>query len=335
MRKHYDVIIFDGNNTAHKSYHINKDLSVNVDGEQMHTGTIFGFLNMLSNIYVTFSNSEIIDKKVICNTRVYVCWDSKDASETNRRTYTYYKENRKAKTIEELRDKLNFDKIIFGVKGVLGMLNIVQLEKAEVEADDIIATLSTKLANKGKSVLIVTEDKDYRQLISDKINLYGITQRLIWDEQVFSEKTGLLKPSHFVDYLAICGDSIDGFIGVSNFGPQKAMALLTDPMFSDKDDITQYILKHHIVFNEFEGWSEKVKESFLDKLHELEQGYKLAKLDTNIKRAKIIIKKHCDSISMFESFCRQTQMWSILKNLDVFKDIFNSTKYWKNHKDVV
>ena len=318
----YDVIIFDGKNTAHKAYHVNKHLSINIDGEEIHTGMMYGFLSMMSKIYSMFAKQ---------NTRVYVAWDSIDSAESNRELNSHYKENRKPQTQQELLDKINFDKLINNTIGLLSTLNIMQFRKSRVEADDIIATIATKLSEKGKSILIVTEDKDYRQLISDKVHLYGITQKLVWDMDTFQTKTGLFKPSHFVDYLAICGDTIDGFSGVSGFGDAKAMQLLTDENFVAYDSITEYILENPDDISLVDAWSENIKKKFNEGLNELDECYKLAKLDTDIKSVEIIVKKHYPTIQTFDIMIQTYNMRSLLQSHNIFERIFYATQYWRNH----
>lgn len=318
----YDAIIFDGMNTAHKAYHVNKYLSVQIDGETFHTGMMYGFLSMMSKIYSMFGKR---------NTRVYIVWDSIDSADGNKKVNSHYKENRKPKTEQELLDKINFDKLVSSTMGLLSTLNIMQFRKSKVEADDIGATLATKLANRNKSVLIVTEDKDYRQLISDRIHLYGITQRLVWDLGVFQQKTGLFKPSHFVDYLAICGDAIDDFSGVFGFGDTKAIQLLTDDHFVDLEYISQYLIDNPDDIDLVESWTPKTKKSFKNGLSDLAECFLLAKLDTDIKSVEVIVKKHYVDLSMFELMTQTYQMRSIKKDMPIFRRIFEATQYWNKH----
>lgn len=319
----YDAIIFDGKNTAHKAYNVNKHLSVTLDGEKVNTGMMYGFLSMLERIYYQFAKT---------NTRVYIGWDSENSAESNQQIDEHYKENRKPTNEQELMDRINFNKLVKGTMGILSTLNIMQFQKPSVEADDVIATLATKLSVRGKSVLIITEDKDYRQLISDKIHLYGITQRLVWDISVFQTKTGLFKPTHFVDYLAICGDSSDGYSGVFGFGDSKAMQLLNDQNFVAYDCIVPFILKNPDQIQLVDAWTDKTKQSFLDGLSDLDISYKLAKLNTDIRTVEVTPITSYYSLDAFKAIISAYQMKSLLKNMGTFERIFSSTHYWKNHE---
>lgn len=318
-RKTYDAIIFDGKNTAHKAYHVNKYLSVNVDGEQVCTGMMYGFLGMMLNIYSQFANKD---------TRIFVAWDSKDSAESNRALCEGYKANRKPATKEELEDRIQFDSLMSDTMDFLATLNIMQFQKSKVEADDIAASLAHKLECMGKSVLIVTEDKDYRQLITDNIHLYGITQKLVWNIDVFQAKTGLSKPSHFIDYLAICGDSIDGFDGVSGFGHVKAIQLLTDENFVDLDSVSLHLLSNPDSLENLTSWTANTKAKFVDGLDELNRCYQLAKLDTDINSVELLNKECYQYLDGFFTFANKYKMKSFLgqQNLSYIKDIHKSTR---------
>ncbi|RKV02994.1 DNA polymerase I [Helicobacter pylori] len=88
------------------------------------------------------------------------------------------------------------------------------------EADDVIATLATLSPYKTR---IYSKDKDFNQLLSDKIALFdGKTEFLAKD---CVEKYGIL-PSQFTDYQGIVGDSSDNYKGVKGIGSKNAKELL-------------------------------------------------------------------------------------------------------------
>ncbi|WQZ81796.1 DNA polymerase I [Helicobacter pylori] len=88
------------------------------------------------------------------------------------------------------------------------------------EADDVIATLATLSPYKTR---IYSKDKDFNQLLSDKIALFdGKTEFLVKD---CVEKYGIL-PSQFTDYQGIVGDSSDNYKGIKGIGSKNAKELL-------------------------------------------------------------------------------------------------------------
>ncbi|WRE94151.1 DNA polymerase I [Helicobacter pylori] len=94
------------------------------------------------------------------------------------------------------------------------------VEMSGFEADDVIATLATLSPYKTR---IYSKDKDFNQLLSDKIALFdGKTEFLAKD---CVEKYGIL-PSQFTDYQGIVGDSSDNYKGVKGIGSKNAKELL-------------------------------------------------------------------------------------------------------------
>ncbi len=94
------------------------------------------------------------------------------------------------------------------------------VEISGFEADDVIATLATLSPYKTR---IYSKDKDFNQLLSDKIALFdGKTEFLAKD---CVEKYGIL-PSQFTDYQGIVGDSSDNYKGVKGIGSKNAKELL-------------------------------------------------------------------------------------------------------------
>ena len=96
-----------------------------------------------------------------------------------------------------------------------------------VEADDVIATLARRGAEKGLDVLIVTADKDARQLIGEQIRIYNIRKNKIMDTAALAEDWGI-RPDQVVDFLALTGDSVDNVPGVPGIGPGFASSFLRE-----------------------------------------------------------------------------------------------------------
>ena len=98
------------------------------------------------------------------------------------------------------------------------------------EADDLLATISTK-ASKRKNLVtyIITGDKDLMQLVTPKVKLFmpvkGLSQIQIYNSQAVVDRLGV-KPSQVVDLKALMGDSSDNYPGVTGIGPKTAQTLL-------------------------------------------------------------------------------------------------------------
>lgn len=97
-----------------------------------------------------------------------------------------------------------------------------------VEADDIIGTIAKRFSDAGIETLIMAIDKDFMQIVSDRVNLWrayrGKEERV--DPAAVLEKTGV-RPDQIVDWLSLIGDSCDNIAGVPGVGPKTATKLLS------------------------------------------------------------------------------------------------------------
>ncbi len=97
------------------------------------------------------------------------------------------------------------------------------------EADDVIATLVTSLTREHPDlrVRIVSKDKDLKQLLGPRVEMFDAhTEELITSES-FTRDTGLT-PSQVIDYLALMGDTSDNVPGVPGVGPKTAAELVRE-----------------------------------------------------------------------------------------------------------
>ena len=110
--------------------------------------------------------------------------------------------------------------------------DIPVLEVEGVEADDVIGTLAKRAEDEGVDAVIFSADKDFRQLLSDRVSMLrppymGET----FDRETpetFREKYGGLEPRMFIDILALMGDSSDNVPGVPGIGEKTAIKLLDE-----------------------------------------------------------------------------------------------------------
>lgn len=137
--------------------------------------------------------------------------------------YAEYKATRQAPP-EDLAVQLEH------VKRLLDALGIPRLELPGYEADDVIATLACQAAEQGYTVFCVTSDKDFFQLLSERIVVLRPTTREgtdyeRWDLQRLRTEWGL-SPEQVADFLALVGDPVDNVPGVRGVGEKTAMQLL-------------------------------------------------------------------------------------------------------------
>ncbi len=108
------------------------------------------------------------------------------------------------------------------------------LEFEGYEADDVIATLARRGAERGLDVFIATSDKDARQLLSDRIHIYNLRKKEILDVEGLKKDWGVA-PEQVVDLLALTGDAVDNVPGIPGIGLKTATALLQE--FGDLESL--------------------------------------------------------------------------------------------------
>lgn len=120
------------------------------------------------------------------------------------------------------------------IKAVTRAMGLVGVEKAGVESDDLVASQAVHLAAGGHEVLIVSADKDFAQIVGDRIMLLlpppSANPKLGWrrmDAAGVKEKFGVL-PKQIPDYLALVGDASDNIPGIEGVGPKTAAKWLNE-----------------------------------------------------------------------------------------------------------
>ncbi len=129
-----------------------------------------------------------------------------------------------------------------GIRRVIEALDIPLLENASFEADDILATIASEADRAGADCLLVTGDKDCRQLITDRVQIYNIRKQQVYDRESLQEDWGI-HPNQVVDFQSLVGDSGDNIPGVARIGPKTATGLLQEygtleEVFAHLDDIS-------------------------------------------------------------------------------------------------
>ncbi len=209
MEEGKKFVIIDALAIAYKAYFafISRPLQ-NSKGEP--TSAVYGFLAQLF--------------KIIEDTRpdyIAIAYDSKEKT-FRHEIYDLYKSSR-----AEMPDDMIPQ--IARIREVVEAFNIKQYILPGYEADDIIGTAVKKAEADGFESFAITPDKDYIQLITDKIKIIKPGKRTdeieIIDKEKATEKYGF-PPELMIDYLALVGDSSDDIPGVKGIGPKTAVPLL-------------------------------------------------------------------------------------------------------------
>lgn len=178
-----------------------------------NTNAQFGFTSALINL---------LQKEQ--PTHIAVAFDTH--APTERHTdYAAYKANREDTPEDILKAMPDIKRIIEG-------FNIPCIELDGYEADDIIGTLAKEAAEKDYTVYMVTPDKDYGQLVSEKIFIYkparkGDKESILGPKEICA-KWDIEKVSQVIDMLGLMGDAVDNIPGVPGVGEKTACKLLKE-----------------------------------------------------------------------------------------------------------
>lgn len=187
--------------------------SPRITSQGKNTNAQFGFTNALL---------ELINNRK--PSHMAVCFDTH--APTERHTdFAEYKANRQDAPEDLIISIPDIKKIIRG-------FNIPVVELDGFEADDVVGTLSKQAAKAGYEVFMVTPDKDYGQLVSDKIKIYkpgyqGGDIEIMGPEEVCA-KWNIKNVDQVIDILGLMGDAVDNIPGIPGVGEKTAAKLLAE-----------------------------------------------------------------------------------------------------------
>ncbi|HEU5210984.1 MAG TPA: DNA polymerase I [Longimicrobiales bacterium] len=121
---------------------------------------------------------------------------------------------------------------LWRIRQIIEAFRIPVIELPDHEADDVIGTLALAAVEQGLEAVIVSGDKDFYQLIRDRVCLLnpgrggaaGVEEEWV-DTKNARERLGV-EPTHVIDYLALIGDSSDNVPGARGIGPKTAIQLI-------------------------------------------------------------------------------------------------------------
>ena len=184
-----------------------------INSKGFNTSAVLGFVNTLEEI-LTKENP----------THIGVAFDPKGGT-FRHELYKEYKAQRE-ETPEVIRESVPV------IKQVLEAYRIPVLEVAGFEADDVIGTLARKADEKGITTYMMTPDKDYCQLVTDRSLIYrpkyGNNGYEVMGPSEVLNKYGLQNTTQVIDMLGLMGDSSDNIPGCPGIGEKTAVKLINE-----------------------------------------------------------------------------------------------------------
>jgi len=224
-----------------------------INSKGLNTSAIIGFVNTLQ---------EVLEKEQ--PTHIGVAF-APPGPTFRSEAYPAYKAQREA-TPEDIRRAVPI------IKQLLEAYRIPILQADGFEADDVIGTIAKQMETEA-DVFMLTPDKDYGQLVSEKAKIFrprhGGGYETMGPEEV-CQKYGLESPSQVIDLLALMGDSADNFPGCPGVGEKTAAKLIAE--FGNVEQLLSRT-------NELKGALKKKVEEHTD---DIRMSYFLATIKTDV-----------------------------------------------------
>ena len=199
------LLLLDGHSLAYRAFYALPAENFSTQTGQ-HTNAVYGFTSMLINL--------LRDEDP---THLAVAFDVSRRTFRSE-TYADYKATRSATPSE-------FEGQISLVQEILDALAIPFVQVEGYEADDLIATLTTRAAAAGMEVLISSGDRDCFQLVTDRVTLIypvrGVSEVWRMTPSAVEAKYGV-PPERYSDLAALVGESSDNLPGIPGVGPKTA-----------------------------------------------------------------------------------------------------------------
>jgi DNA polymerase I len=214
------VLIVDGLNTYIRVF--SAVPALNDDGD--HVGGVVGFLRSIAALIRQFKP-----------TRCVLVFDGKGGSARRKKVFSNYKANRAVKTKfnrheefaniedEQASMKAQFSRMV----EYLQTLPVTLISIDHVEADDVIAYLAQETFAKSERVIISSTDRDFLQLISDRVQVWSPVKKKLYDKRSLQEEY-LVHPNNYLTYRTVIGDKSDNIPGVNGVALKTLVKLFPE-----------------------------------------------------------------------------------------------------------
>lgn len=216
------LLIIDGNNLQHRAMHAYKGLTNNVKPVSI----IYGMIQITSHLIKQFRPD-----------KVFVCWDT-DRHKGRLKLHPEYKKRKHKflKTEEELKSIETQRQVTMKLYNALNVFNIIG---PGMEADDWIYMLTRKF--KKHHITIVSADKDFHQLLSNKLKIWNPMRQLLIGKHNVKANYGY-SHTECIDYLCLTGDESDNIKGYYGMGEETTKKFLAEHgsirNFLDNEELT-------------------------------------------------------------------------------------------------
>jgi len=271
-----DYFIVDGKNLLWRMADAFKQLSVEINGKEIATGGIHGFLSTLIRMAQRYGGTTVIAWEGTRNFRYNLFPDYKKRDEPD---------EEKIQLMDEVKEQE------FRLKGILRSMGVLQYFGVGCEGDDVMGTIAKNIESNGCDVVIYSGDSDLRQLVNENIFVVSPGYKgkaKLYNEEEVVRKHGVT-PKQIADLKALAGDTSDKIPGVRGIGEKTAAKLLVS--YDNLDSVLAAAKGKGYWDDAFWPVSERFKDAIADAEKDVLLFRKLTGIDTNSRLKKIPQKR--------------------------------------------
>lgn len=219
MRK---VLVIDGMNMVYAAYYAYSKLQ----NSGKPISIIYGFPCIIAGLINKLKPDDI-----------HIVWEGRRSKE-RLLLHPEYKMGRRSMLPEQ---KLAFFKQVKTTKLVMDCLGVKQYHDENIEGDDLIFLLTQKLKKDNIISVIVSNDKDFHQLIGDRVRVYSKSKEILLHHKNLHKHFGYRR-EYAKDYLILRGDDSDNIPNYPGIGEKKAL-----DFFKEFSSIKEYIKSNKVL----------------------------------------------------------------------------------------
>mgnify|MGYP003627405794 CR=1 FL=1 len=305
------IMVFDGLNTFIRSFGATP--AYNEDGD--HIGGITGFLYSVGKTVRDFKPS-----------RCVIAFDGRGGNTKRKKIYKDYKANRANKTKlrrfdhhdstienEQQSMKHQFSRLV----SYLDNLPVTFLSMDGIEADDTIAYIAQMYNDTCKKITIVSTDRDFYQLVDDRIQVWSPIKKKMYDTQAVIDEFGV-HPNNMVLYRSFTGDKSDNIPGVSGIGPKTILKLIPEIVNEQQVTLEDLFKKSNQLLTEVKQYQRILDSHEILEKNWLLMNIKLLDISANTSsKIRGIMEQPVNGLNRteFQRLFYEDKMWAVMKNL--------------------
>lgn len=306
-----DILLIDGMNTFIRCFAAIPTL--NDDG--LHTGGISGFLKSVGYAI-----------RLLNPTRCIIVFDGPGGSTRRKALFKEYKEHRSTKVrLNRIFDGSTSEsessaigRQLVRISHYIDCLPVTTIQMSNVEADDVMAYLALQ-SFKNSKVSIMSADKDFYQLIDDRVTVYSPTKKKLYGPAEVKNEFGI-DTKNFILYRILDGDSSDNIDGIQGCGLKTALKC-----FPFLADTTKHSVQDLYDYAEIHKNRYKVYQTILDNRLTVDRNFDLMQLSDTILSTHLQLnvedilknKKRLNKFEFIKLFT-EDKLWNTIPNYGVW-----------------